>query len=115
MPGVAPYARTPLLILGTILVGSGLVLVLQRTYTEGPLRLWPLLLIVVGAGRAVAGPSDARDEGLWLLGTGLWLLADTLTPVLLRTAAPLAIALAGLAALRQASSRRVLIGGRHGH
>ena len=115
MPGVAPYARMPLLIIGTILIGSGLAVVLQRTYTDGPLRLWPLLLIVVGAGRTIAGPPDVRDEGLWLLGTGLWLLADTLAPVLLRTAAPLAVAVAGLAALRQAWPSRPLTGGHHGH
>lgn len=105
--------RIQLFVLGAILAGTGFALMFERIRAGGPIRLWPLLLVFVGAGTAAVGPAHQRDEALWLLGTGLWLLAETLVPAALRGAAPLALAVAGLAAFRRAHRASVPVENSH--
>jgi hypothetical protein len=90
-----------------MLITAGVVLLIERARTEGVHILWPLLLVVVGALRAGAGPSEGRDEAWWLVGIGSWLLLKTLTPALFHQIVSLAIVGAGVATWRRALARPV--------
>jgi hypothetical protein len=97
-----PTSRLVLIGLAIMLVAAGLALWYERLRADGAIRLWPLVLVIVGTAKAGSGPLEQQEEGLWLIGAGLWLLVETLVPVVMQGLAPLAIVVSGLAALRWA-------------
>ena len=93
--------RTTPLLIAFICIVTGSLLLLQRAGTNG-VRLWPMVLVAVGlAGIGSAVPGE-RDEALWLVATGCWLLLTTLVPAFIREAGPLMMVGAGLATFRWA-------------
>jgi hypothetical protein len=93
--------RTTLLALGVGSVVTGSLLLFQRSQANG-FRLWPLILVVVGLVGIGSAPPEERDEALWLVGTGCWLLVTSLAPAFFRGAGPLVMVGAGLATFRWA-------------
>lgn len=93
--------RTTLMALGFICVVTGGLLLFERSQVNG-VRLWPMILVVVGLVSIGSAPPEERDEALWLFGTGCWLLASTLAPVFFRGMGPLMMVGAGLATFRWA-------------
>jgi hypothetical protein len=96
-----PTERTTLLVVGVLCVVTGGLLLLKRHEAHG-LRLWPMILVVVGLVGIGSAPPEQRDEALWLVGTGCWLLASTVAPVFLRAIGPFMMVGAGLAIFRWA-------------
>jgi hypothetical protein len=93
--------RTALLALGFISVVAGSLLLFERSQASG-FRLWPIILVAVGLVGIGSAPPEERDEALWLVGTGCWLLMTSLVPTFLRGAGPLVMVGAGLATFRWA-------------
>jgi hypothetical protein len=93
--------RTTLLALGFISVVTGGLLLFQRSHANG-FRLWPIILVAVGLVGIGSAPPEERDEALWLVGTGCWLLMTSLAPAFFRGAGPLVMVGAGLATFRWA-------------
>jgi LiaF transmembrane domain len=66
---------------GVALAAFGVLLLLDRfdvLYVERFWRLWPLILVVLGAATlAGARTPGRRRSALWLLGIGVWLLVNT--------------------------------------
>ena len=93
--------RTTPLLIAFICIVTGSLLLLQRAGTNG-VRLWPMILVVVGlVGIGSASPGE-HDEALWLIATGCWLLLTTLVPAFIREAGPLMMLGAGLVTFRWA-------------
>ena len=90
-----------LLVLGFISVVTGTVLLLERSRSYG-FRFWPIILVVVGLIGIGSAPSGERDEALWLVGTGCWLLMTSIGSAFFRGAGPFAMVGAGLATFRWA-------------
>jgi hypothetical protein len=93
--------RTTLIALGFISVVAGSLLLFERSQANG-FRLWPILLVVVGLVGIGSAPPEERDEALWLVATGCWLLMTSLAPTFFRGAGPLVMVGAGLATFRWA-------------
>ena len=93
-------------VLGGTLVAAGTALLVERLRADGFHSLWPLILVVVGAGRVATGPSDARDQGWWLIGTGSWLLLSSVGPMLAHEVISFAVVFAGVTTCRQAFARQ---------
>ena len=94
--------RRTLLALGVAAVVSGSLLLLQRSQANGGFRLWPVILVAVGLVGIGSAPPEERDEALWLVGTGCWLLMTSLAPAFLRGAGALVMVGTGLATFRWA-------------
>ena len=62
-----------------------------------------LLLVVVGATRIGAGPSEGQDDAWWLVGVGSWLLLKVAAPPLFHQAVAWTIVVAGLVTCRNRS------------
>jgi hypothetical protein len=93
--------RTTLLVLGFMSVVTGSLLLFERSRANG-FRLWPVILVVVGLVGLGSAPPGERDEALWLVATGSWLLLTSIVPALSRGAGPLVMVGAGLATFRWA-------------
>ena len=98
--------------LGFICVVTGALLLFERSQANG-VRLWPMILVVVGLVGIGSAPPEERDEALWLVGTGCWLLASTLAPVFFRGVGPLIMVGAGLATFRWALNKAPAHEGSH--
>ena len=101
-----PGGQAASLVLGTMLITTGIVLLIERMHREGVPTLWPLLLVVAGVARMGAGQEE-RDEAWWLIGVGWWLLLKTLAPALLQQSVWLAIVAAGVVTWRRALTSEV--------
>lgn len=85
-----------LLVVGVISFGYGIDLWHPRRLV----RLWPLILIVLGAAMEFEGLRNRRDSGgSFLLAIGVWMLFGTLHlfDMTMRSAFPLGIVVLGLA------------------
>lgn len=73
--------KTGQLIAGVIILGIGVLLVLEQAtgfYVDGLYRLWPLIVLAIGAGRLLTGTSSKqRGSGLFFIALGTWFLINT--------------------------------------
>jgi hypothetical protein len=95
-----------LLVLGTALIATGTVLLVERVRADGLHRLWPLILVLLGASHMAVGSFDGRDEGWWMVAFGSRLLMNTLTTALPQQAVSLAVVATGVVSCRHALARR---------
>ena len=93
--------RTASLLIAFTCIVAGSLLLLQRAGTNG-VRLWPMVLVAVGLAGIGSPASGERDEALWLVATGCWLLLTTLVPAFIRETGPLMMVGAGLVTFRWA-------------
>lgn len=74
--------KTGQLIAGLVIVGIGLLIALERTtgfYIDGLYRLWPLIILGIGAVRLIGGADQkARGTGLFMLALGSYFLIASL-------------------------------------
>jgi len=63
------------LLFGLLLLGFGAALLVRNLGFEIPVsirRLWPVVLLVLGAARMLQGSSDGRRGGFWILMAGVY-------------------------------------------
>jgi len=95
---------------GLILAGIGVALLLAESGWLSGIslhRLWPLILVAVGATRVIGGDRDDQKGGYIVLFMGCWMLANTLNLYGLHWANswPLPMVAVGLALLLAARGR----------
>lgn len=69
------------LIAGLIVLGVGVLMLIEGLWdypARSFYRLWPLILIGIGASRLVGGDTEKRSSGLVLTGIGVWALISSL-------------------------------------
>lgn len=96
-----PAAQVAPLLLGAMLIATGVVLLIERARSQGVHVLWPLLLVVIGAARVGSVPDEGQDDAWWLVAVGLWLLAKALAPTLFHQVVAISIVAAGVVTWRR--------------
>ncbi len=96
-----PAAQLAPLLLGAMLIATGIVLLIERARAEGIHVVWPLLLVVIGAARVGTAPTEGQDDAWSLVVMGLWLLVKALAPTLFHQAVAVSILAAGVMTWRR--------------
>jgi hypothetical protein len=80
-PDHAIVAQRGRLVAGLVLMAVGAIFLLGRldVLPEHPLSLyWPVILVVMGIGKLIAGIGRGFGSGVWLVFVGLWAQANLL-------------------------------------
>jgi hypothetical protein len=97
------------IVVGLMIVGLGVVLLLDQTGMfgwRGGWNLWPLLVIGLGLARFIQPRPDGSREGGWLIFIGVWLLLNEMNVLRYRESWPLFLVAAGVHTMWKAVVRR---------